>query len=143
METTLIISIVSLIVSAAVGAFTIFANIRISKINNIEALKKNNREITGFELQFKDERWLEKILEDGTFDLYSYKSKQRIIKWWTEYTKYHPAVILKSQFPPEFNILLLGSPGPADHGWFGSTGKDDSDPKDNNNKPDDNNGLDW
>lgn len=135
MDTTLIISIVSLIVSALVGIFTVLANIRISKINNTEALKKYNKEITGFELQFKDERWLAKILEDGTFDLYSYKSKQRIIKWWNEYRKYHPNVILKSQFPPEFNILLLGSPGPSDHGWTGSTGKDDSD------KPDD--GLDW
>lgn len=133
----LLIAILSLITSITVGVLTALANIRISKINNTESIKKFNKEITGFELQFKDERWLAKILEDGTFDLYSYKSKQRIIKWWTEYCKYNIVVSLKSKFPPEYNILLLGSPGPSDHEWCGSAGKDDG------GKPDDDNDLDW
>ena len=128
----LLIAILSLITSITVGVLTALVNIRISKINNTESIKKYNKEITAFELQFKDERWLKKILEDGTFDLYSVKSKQRIVKWWTEYIKYHPVIELKSQFPPGYDIMLLSSPGP-NNGWVGSSGLAD----------DDENTLDW
>lgn len=130
----LLIAILSLLTSVIVGVLTALVNIRISKINNTESIKKYNKEITAFELQFKDERWLKKILDSGEFNLYSVKSKQRIVKWWTEYIKYHQVIELKSQFPQGYDIMQLSSPGP-NNSWVGSSGLVDND--------EDNQDLNW
>jgi len=52
MSAELVISIVSLCASIAIGVLTVLANIRISKISHLEAVKKYEKNITNFELQF-------------------------------------------------------------------------------------------
>jgi uncharacterized membrane protein YciS (DUF1049 family) len=51
----LIFSGISIVGTIIVGIFTIKANVKISKINNLEAVHKFEKNITKFELQFKDE----------------------------------------------------------------------------------------
>lgn len=124
MSTELIISIISLIVSANVGIFTILANIRISQINNTEKLQNFRREITGFELQFKDDTWLSDLIEFDRFRLYSPRAQRRIIKWWDIYKKQHPEVIIKSVLK-DVDLKSLGRPNPLY--YLGSLGRSSSD----------------
>ena len=116
MNIELIISFISLGATFIVGILTLFANIKISKIENLESKRKYDKEITYFELQFKDEQWLYDILKNGEFDLYSIKSKKKIFNWWTEYQKDHPPVLLIPQVAYERMVSQRGS------GWCGSTG---------------------
>jgi len=81
MSPELIISLISIGLNFIVGGLTIIANIRISKISHLEAIKKYDKNITNFELQFKDEHWLHNLIETGDFDLYNIKSKKRICAW--------------------------------------------------------------
>jgi hypothetical protein len=55
MTPELIISLISLCLSTACSILTILVNIKISKVNNIEARHKYEKQITYFELQYKDE----------------------------------------------------------------------------------------
>jgi uncharacterized membrane protein YciS (DUF1049 family) len=51
----LIFSGISITGTIVIGIFTVRANIKISRINNLEADHKFEKNITKFELQFKDE----------------------------------------------------------------------------------------
>lgn len=75
---TLIAAIIAAVVSIATGVFGIITSIKVSKLENLEARKKYEKNITNFELQYKDELWLAGILENGDFDHYNEKSKKRI-----------------------------------------------------------------
>lgn len=107
MNIELIISIISLLATSIIGAFTIIANIKISKISNLKDVHEYQKEITYFELQFKDERWLAEILENGEFKKYSKRSKKKIYKWWKDYKKKYNAILLNPVIPYEH----LGSKG--------------------------------
>ena len=133
MSTELIISIISLIVSANVGIFTILANIRISQINNTEKLQNFRREITGFELQFKDDTWLSDLIESDHFRLYSPRAQRRIIKWWDIYKKQHPEVIIKSVLK-DVDLKSLGRPNPLY--YLGSLGRSPSNDTDTDTNTD-------
>lgn len=85
------------------GVFGVLTSIKVSKIENIESHKKFNRNITNFELQFKDERWLAGIIERDEFGYYNEKSQKRIYNWWVEYKKIHPPILLKAEV--DYDIL--------------------------------------
>ena len=97
MSAELIISIISLASTFILGIFTAFMTFKVKTIEHLESLKKYEKNITNFELQFKDEQWLFGILESGEFDHYNYKSKKRILRWWAEYSKEHIPVLLHPQ----------------------------------------------
>ena len=78
MSTELIISIVSLLATSIIGAFTVIANIKISKISNLKDIHEYQKEITFFELQFKDEQWLYSTLRSGDFKCYSKRSTKSV-----------------------------------------------------------------
>ena len=99
MSTELIISIISLLATSIIGAFTIIANIKISKISNLKDVHEYQKEITNFELQFKDERWIAAILENGEFNKYSKRSKKKIFKWWNKYKKKYNTILLNPVIP--------------------------------------------
>ena len=106
MSVELIISIVSLAASIVIGIFTIVANIRVSKINNTKDLHEYERNITYFELSYKDEKWLHELLEKDEFRLYNSKSQKRIYKWWDKYQKKHIAVLLKPEVEFKRNEII-------------------------------------
>lgn len=116
MGAELIISIISLASTFVLGVFTAFMTFKVKTIEHIESLKKYEKNITNFELQFKDEQWLYNLFESGEFDHYNMKSKKRIFKWWHEYMKSHTPVLLHSQV--DYNKLCMGPDG-----WCGSDGK--------------------
>jgi len=91
---SLIFSGISIVGTIIIGIFTVKANIKISKINNLEAVHKFEKNITKFELQFKDELWLAEILDNGEFDTYNKKSQKLILKWWLNYKKENPVILL-------------------------------------------------
>jgi hypothetical protein len=99
MTPELILSIVSLVFSTIGSILTIIINIKISKINNLEALHKYNKKISRFELSFKDEAWLVKIMQSGEFSNYDEESKQLIHQWWLEYKNEHEPTEAKSTLP--------------------------------------------
>jgi hypothetical protein len=99
MTPELILSIASLVFSTIGSILTIIINIKISKINNLEALHKYNKKISRFELSFKDEAWLVKIMQSGEFSNYDEESKQLIHQWWLEYSKEHEPKKAKSTLP--------------------------------------------
>lgn len=90
----LIFSGISIVGTIIIGIFTVRANIKISKINNLEAVHKFEKNITKFELQFKDELWLAEVLENGEFDNYNKKSQKLILKWWLKYKKENLVILL-------------------------------------------------
>ena len=111
MSAELIISIISLSISFIIGILTAIANIRISKINNAEAYHKYNKQITLFELQFKDEKWLYNILMNDEFSKYTRESQTKIVKWYKKYLEKNTPILLHSCF--DQTILKLGCPGPS------------------------------
>ena len=113
---TLIAAIIAAVVSIATGVFGIITSIKVSKLENLEARKKYEKNITNFELQYKDELWLAGILENGDFDHYNEKSKKRIFNWWTEYTKTHPPIILQ----PEVDYETLRTTSARRIKWSGN-----------------------
>lgn len=115
MSPELIISLISIGLNFIVGGLTILANIRISRISHLESIKKYDKNITNFELQFKDEHWLHNLIETGDFDFYNIKSKKRICAWWLKYSKKNPPVLLIANV--DYNELKR--PGPE---WIGSSG---------------------
>lgn len=108
MSPELIISLISIGLNFLIGGLTIMANIRISKISHLESIKKYDKNITNFELQFKDEHWLHNLIETGDFDLYNIKSKKRICAWWIKYSRKNPPVLLI----PHIDYNELKAPGP-------------------------------
>lgn len=107
MTTELIISIVSLVVSAATGVLATLVGIKLAHINNLDKVHKYEKDITNFELQFKDEQWFNNLIKTDEINNYSLKSKKKIANWWIEYQKVHnPCLIfptvdiknLKAQF---------------------------------------------
>ena len=110
---SLIFSGISIVGTIIIGIFTVKANIKISKINNLEAVHKFEKNITKFELQFKDELWLAEILENGEFNNYNKKSQKLILKWWLKYKKENPVILLnKPTVEYEDKELLMLSAGP-------------------------------
>ena len=97
MDAELIISIISLVTSFIAGIFTAIITFKVGKFEHLEKIKTYEKNITNFELQFKDERWLAEIMENGEFDHYNLKSKKRIFCWWEEYKKDHIPVLLTVQ----------------------------------------------
>jgi len=96
MSAELIISIISLVLTFVVGIFTAIVTFKVGRFEHLEKIKTYEKNITNFELQFKDERWLSEILENGEFDHYNMKSKKRIQTWWDEYKKKNPPILLQS-----------------------------------------------
>ena len=90
----LIFSGVSVVGTIVIGMITAKTNVKVSKINNLEAVHKFEKKITKFELQFRDELWLAEILENGEFGRYDAKSQKRILKWWLRYQEEHPVLLL-------------------------------------------------
>lgn len=105
----LIVTLISAAVTFVIGIFTLIINHKISKINNVKDYKENNKHITPFELQFRDEEWLyDLIINRDEFDKYDRSSKKRIALWFQEYAKTHNLKKLKvniiEQKPVESNI---------------------------------------
>jgi len=99
---TLVISAVSVTLTFVIGALTIWTNVRISKINNIKEYKENNKHITPFELQFRNEDWLyDIIITKDEFYKYDESSQKRIIKWFVKYAETHE---LKKLLPTSVEI---------------------------------------
>lgn len=81
MTPELIISLISLVLSTTCSILTILVNIRISKLNNLEAIHKYQKKITPFELTFKDKKWLLDLIDKGEFGNYD-ENSQTIMKAW-------------------------------------------------------------
>lgn len=99
MKPELIISIISLVVSAAGSILTGIVNYKVGKFNNLEAVHKYEKKITKFELSFKDEAWLVNLMQSDEFNNYDEESKQLIHQWWLEYKKEHEPKKAKSTLP--------------------------------------------
>lgn len=104
MTTELLISLISLGISTFCSILTISVNLKVSKINNIEALHKYEKKITRFELSFKDEAWLVDLMQSGDFNNYDEESKQLIHQWWQEYSKEHEPTQAKRTLPNSRNF---------------------------------------
>lgn len=104
MTPELILAIISLAFSTATSILTIILNVKISKMNNLEAIHKYNKKITKFELSFKDEHWLIHIMRSGEFSNYDEESKKLIHQWWLEYSKEHKPAKAKSTLPNSKNF---------------------------------------
>jgi hypothetical protein len=112
---TLIFSGISVIGTIVVGIFVAITNIKISKISNIKDYKEYEKNITYFELRYKDEKWLYELLQKDEFRLYSSRSQKRIYKWWEKYQNKHLAVLLKPEVDfKRSEILLSMKLGPDD-----------------------------
>ena len=118
MTPELIISIISLVATFIVGVFTAIVTFKVGKFEHLEKLKKYEKNITNFELQFKDETWLYNLINEEEFDHYNMASKKRIYRWWVEYCKNHTPVLLM----PHVNYNNLREASGRGLGWFGSTG---------------------
>lgn len=81
MTPELIISLISLVLSTTCSILTILVNIKISKLNNLEAIHKYQKKITPFELTFKDKKWLLDLIDKGEFGNYD-ENSQTIMKAW-------------------------------------------------------------
>jgi hypothetical protein len=81
MTPELIISIVSLVVSAATGVLATLVGIKLAHINNLDKVHKYEKDITNFELQFKDEQWFNNLIKTDEINNYSLKSKKKIANW--------------------------------------------------------------
>ena len=121
------LSLGSLILTTAVGALTILANVRINKISHLKDLHEYQREISYFELLRKDEQWLKDLIDSGEFGKYSKKSQLKIIAWYDAYKKKHPPILMTPNLDDEeyeklkhtnlrdkHYLQLLGAPGPSD-----------------------------
>lgn len=89
MTPELIITIITATLTFIVGILTIITNVQMNKLKNLETTRKYNKNITNYELQFKDEKWFRGIMESGEFSNYNEKSQTRIYYWWQEYEKTH------------------------------------------------------
>ncbi len=101
MSAELIISIISICGTVGLGIFTaIFTgitNTKISRLNNLQNMHEYEKNITYFELSYKDEMWLKEIFDKDEFHKYNLKSQRRILKWWDKYQKQYPPVLLHEQ----------------------------------------------
>ena len=104
MTPELILAIISLAFSTATSVLTIVLNVKISKMNNLEAIHKYNKKITKFELSFKDEHWLYYIMQSGEFNNYDEASQKLIHQWWLEYSKEYKPKKAKSTLPNSQNF---------------------------------------
>ena len=104
MTLELIISAASLVLTTITSILTIVLNLRISRLNNLEAIHKFEKKITKFELSFKDEQWLNNLVQTGEFSNYDEESKQLIHQWWLEYKVEHKPKIAKSTLPRSKNF---------------------------------------
>lgn len=89
MTPELIVTIITATLTFIVGILTIITNVQMNKLKNLETTRKYNKNITNYELQFKDEKWFREIMESGEFSNYNEKSQTRIYYWWKEYEKTH------------------------------------------------------
>lgn len=89
MTPELIVTIITATLTFIVGILTIITNVQMNKLKNLETTRKYNKNITNYELQFKDEKWFREIMESGEFSNYNEKSQTRIYYWWQEYEKTH------------------------------------------------------
>lgn len=122
---TLIFSGISVIGTIVVGIFVAKTNVKISKISNIKDYKDYEKNITYFELRYKDEKWLYNLLEKDEFRLYNQKSQKRIFKWWEKYKEKNIPILLQEQIDfKKHDILLSMCLGPKD---LIKTDKDESD----------------
>ena len=108
MTPELILSIVSLGLSTATSILTVLINAKIGKLENLEAEHKYKKHITKFELSFKDEEWLFKLMITDEFHNYDKKSRRLIHKWWLEYSKKYALKKLDILLPDskDFNGLV-------------------------------------
>ena len=115
MTPELIISLISLGLSTACSILTILVNIKISKVNNIEARHKYEKQITYFELQYKDESWFYTLLNNDGFRDYDLKSRKKIFRWWKKYSKKYPPKLLDSKLPEiDPSITIFKCPLPIE-----------------------------
>lgn len=87
MTPELIVAIISAVLTTIVGILTIMANVKMNKLKNLEMIHKYNKNITNFELQFKDEKWFRNLMKNDEFRTYNIESQVRIEAWWEEYQK--------------------------------------------------------
>ena len=97
MSAETILSIAALVVSAVSIVLSAVTNIRTSKINNIKDYKDYEKNITYFELRYKDEQWLYNLIQNDELRLYNRASQKRIFKWWEKYREKHLPVLLMEQ----------------------------------------------
>jgi len=122
---SLIFSGISIVGTIIIGIFTVKANVKISKISNIKDYKDYEKNITYFELRYKDERWLYNLLEKDEFRLYNQKSQKRIFKWWEKYREKNIPILLQEQIDfKRQEILKSMKLGPKD---LAKMNKDESD----------------
>jgi len=87
---TLVASVLSLIGTIVVAIISGRTSKKVSQINNIKEYKENNRHITPFELQFRDEDWLyDIIITKDEFYKYDESSQKRITRWFQKYAATH------------------------------------------------------
>jgi len=112
---TLIFSGISVIGTIVVGIFVAKTNVKISKISNIKDYKNYEKNITYFELRYKNEQWLYDLLEKDEFRLYNQKSQKRIFKWWEKYKEKNIPILLQEQINFKRNEILKSMKlGPKD-----------------------------
>lgn len=87
MTPELIVAIISAVLTTIVGILTVMANVKMNKLKNLEMIHKYNKNITNFELQFKDEEWFRNLMKNDEFRTYNIESQVRIETWWGEYQK--------------------------------------------------------
>ena len=107
MTPELIISLISLVLSTTCSILTILVNIKISKLNNLEAIHTYQKKITPFELTFKDKKWLIDLIDKGEFGNYD-ENSQTIMKAW--YKKICQEEAAKEQLEQEAFIKKANVP---------------------------------
>ena len=108
MTPELILVIASLCLSTFVSILTVILNAKVGRLEHLEAEHKYKKHITKFELSFKDEEWLFKLMLSDEFHNYDLKSRRLIHKWWMEYSKTFPPKKLDVLLPDskDFNGLI-------------------------------------
>jgi hypothetical protein len=114
MTPELILAIASLCLSTFVSVLTVILNAKVGRLEHLEAEHKYKKHITKFELSFKDEDWLFKLMLSDEFHNYDLKSRKLIHKWWLEYSKKYPPKNLDVLLPDskDFNGAILRCPLP-------------------------------
>lgn len=108
MTPELIVAIISAVLTTIVGILTIMANVKMNKLKNLEMIHKYNKNITNFELQFKDEEWFRNLMKNDEFRTYNIESQVRIEAWWEEYQKTN----VIQETVPTVEIKTLRKPRP-------------------------------
>lgn len=78
METEVLIVIITVIGNIGVTLLSIWANIYITKLANIDKLKEYNKHLSAFEVDHRPNSWIKDIVSSEEFSKYDEETKELI-----------------------------------------------------------------